>query len=154
MRGIELRRAGAGDAPALAALARAAYGPWEARLGVRPLPMDADYDEAIREHSVWIAEIEGRPAGLLVLGEDAEGFFIDNVAVAPAHQGTGIGRSLLGHAEREARAAGFGSIYLWTHERMTENLAIYEARGYVEFDRRSPRPGAPAFLVYMRKPLP
>lgn len=154
MRVAELRRATAGDAGGISALVQAAYGPWEARLGVRPLPMDADYSEAIRDLDVWVAEAEGELAGVIVLGSDAEGYFVDNVAVAPTFQGSGVGRMLLAHAEREAVAAGFDSIYLWTHERMSENLAIYESRGYVEYDRRSPRPGTPPFLAYLRKPLP
>ena len=153
MRIIELRLAVPGDASAIGDLVGDAYGPWEARLGVRPLPMDADYAEAIRDLEVWVAEGEGELAGVIVLGSDAEGYFVDNVAVAPGFQGSGVGRMLLAHAEREAAAAGFASIYLWTHELMSENLAIYEARGYVEYNRRSPRPGAPPFLVYLRKPL-
>ena len=39
--------------------------------------------------------------------------------------------------EAEARRAGFDSIYLYTHEKMTENLALYSRIGYVEYDRRS-----------------
>ena len=46
--------------------------------------------------------------------------------------------------------AGFDSIYLYTHEKMTENLALYSRIGYVEYERRSQ--GAFS-LVYMRKHL-
>jgi ribosomal protein S18 acetylase RimI-like enzyme len=53
-------------------------------------------------------------------------------------------------AEAEARQAGFDSLYLYTHEKMTENLALYSRIGYVEYDRRSQ--GAFS-LVYMRKRL-
>ena len=44
----------------------------------------------------------------------------------------------------------FDSIYLYTHEKMTENLALYVKIGYVEFDRRSEKG---LDRVYMRKPL-
>jgi GNAT superfamily N-acetyltransferase len=49
----------------------------------------------------------------------------------PSYRGKGLGRSLLEFAEGEARRAGFDSIYLYTHEKMTENLAIYSRIGYV-----------------------
>jgi hypothetical protein len=41
-----------------------------------------------------------------------------------------LGRALLEHAEVAAREAGFDSIYLYTHERMAENLALYSRIGY------------------------
>jgi ribosomal protein S18 acetylase RimI-like enzyme len=62
----------------------------------------------------------------------------------------GVGRALLEHAELAARDAGFDSIYLYTHERMAENLALYSRIGYVEYDRRL-HGGAP--IVYLRKML-
>jgi ribosomal protein S18 acetylase RimI-like enzyme len=99
---------------------------------------------------VTVAEVSGEVAGLIVLGEEDEGFLVDNVAVDPAQQGTGVGRALLEHAEAEARRAGYDSIYLYTHELMTENLALYERSGYVEYDRRT---HGDATLVYLRKAL-
>src|SRR3712207_8724201 len=44
----------------------------------------------------------------------------------------------------------FDSIYLYTHEKMTENLALYSRIGYVEYDRRSQGDFS---LVFMRKHL-
>jgi ribosomal protein S18 acetylase RimI-like enzyme len=61
-----------------------------------------------------------------------------------------VGRALLEHAESAARNAGFDSIYLYTHERMVENLALYSRIGYVEYDRRLL---GEARLVYLRKKL-
>ena len=77
-------------------------------------------------------------------------FWIDNVAVHPAHQGTGVGRALLAHAEVVAQSEGFDAVHLLTHERMTENLALYTRVGYVEYERRPP--GSPV-LVCLRKRL-
>jgi GNAT superfamily N-acetyltransferase len=56
--------------------------------------------------------------------------------VAPDRQGRGIGRTLLDFAEAEAVRCGWGTITLYTHALMVENLAIYAARGYVERERR------------------
>ena len=47
-----------------------------------------------------------------------------------------IGRLLLDLAEAEAQRQGYSSLYLATHELMTENRALYSRAGYVEYDRR------------------
>jgi ribosomal protein S18 acetylase RimI-like enzyme len=112
--------------------------------------MTDDYEEVIRTRQVTVAERHGAVAGVIVLAVTDEGFLVDNVAVHPSHRGSGLGRALLEFAEAEARRAGFDSIYLYTHERMTENLALYARIGYVEYDRRSH--GAFS-LVYLRKQL-
>jgi ribosomal protein S18 acetylase RimI-like enzyme len=148
--GCFLRPAAAADAPRLAELVRRAYGHYVGRLGGPPGPMTDDYAEVVRLNSVTVAERDHVPIGLIVMGVDDEGFFIDNVAVEPSQQGTGVGRALLAHAEAVARREGFDSIYLYTHELMSENQALYSRAGYVEYDRR--RRGD-ACLVYLRKPL-
>jgi ribosomal protein S18 acetylase RimI-like enzyme len=145
-----LRPATPTDVPRLTELVRAAYGHYVERLDGPPRPMTDDYAEVIRTRRVIVAERRGEIVGLLVLGLDDEGFFVDNVAVDPSHQGTGLGKALLEHAEVAAREAGCDSIYLYTHERMTENLALYSRIGYVEYDRR--RHGD-AWIVYLRKKL-
>jgi ribosomal protein S18 acetylase RimI-like enzyme len=150
MSGLSLRPATADDVPRLIELVRAAYAHYVPRLGGPPRPMTDDYAEVVRTHQVAVAERGGKILGLVVLGVSDEGFFVDNVAVDPGHQGIGAGRALLERAESAARDAGFDSIYLYTHERMVENLALYARIGYVEYDRR---PLGEARLVYLRKNL-
>lgn len=113
--------------------------------------MQDDYTEVIANSEVTVAEEQGLVVGVIVLNVDDEGFCIDNIAVHPLHRGRGLGRILLRFAEGQARRAGFDSIYLYTHERMTENVALYSRIGYEEFDRR-PQNGFSR--VYMRKYLP
>jgi ribosomal protein S18 acetylase RimI-like enzyme len=148
--GVSLRPATAADVPRLTELVGAAYGHYVERIGEPPRPMTDDYAEVVRDHKVVVAEDDGEIVGLVVLGIDDEGFFVDNVAVDPARQGTGVGRALLEHAEAAARNAGFDSIYLYTHERMVENLTLYTRIGYVEYDRRLE---GGARIVYLRKSL-
>jgi ribosomal protein S18 acetylase RimI-like enzyme len=145
---MRLRPATAADVPRLTELVQAAYGHYVERLGGPPRPLIDDYANVVRDHQVTVAESAGEILGLVVLGVDDEGFFVDNVAVDPSHQGSGVGRALLEHAELAARDAGFDSIYLFTHERMVENLALYSRIGYVEYDRRL---HGDACLVYLRK---
>ena len=142
-----MRAAQAADSAAVAALVDAAYRHYVPRIGMRPGPMDADYDRAIRDDDVQLAVDDDEIVGVLVLSRHDGAFYVENVAVAPSHQKRGVGRLLLSHAEDAARRAGFAEIALYTHEQMSENLALYRRIGYVEFDRRG-------FRVFMRKPLP
>ena len=134
----------------MAELVEAAYGHYVQRIGGPPRPMTDDYAEVIRDRRVTVAEAHGAIVGVIVLAVTDEGFLVDNVAVDPSHQGSGVGRALLERAEVAARRAGFDSIYLYTHERMTENLALYTRIGYVEYDRRLQGEHC---LVYLRKKL-
>lgn len=95
-----------------------------------------DYSAVIRTEHVVIAETNGEVAGVLVLCETPDGFLVDNVAVFPSRKGHGVGRALLLHAEQEARARGHASLYLYTNEKMYENIAMYIKVGYVEYERR------------------
>jgi ribosomal protein S18 acetylase RimI-like enzyme len=133
---FEFRPAVAADAPTLRTLVDEAYGFYVERIRDRPKPMDADYDEVVRTRSVDVAEDAGVIVGLVVHGSDEDGYLIDNVAVAPHRQGEGIGRDLIGRAERSAARAGFDTVRLYTHELMTENRALYERLGYVEYGER------------------
>jgi RNA polymerase sigma-70 factor (ECF subfamily) len=143
---VLLRPATAADVPRLTELVQAAYGHYVERLGGPPRPLIDDYAVVVGAGGVTVAERGGEIAGLIVLAVEDEGFTVDNVAVDPAHQGTGVGRALLRHAEAEARRAGFDSIRLYTHELMAGNLALYERIGYAEYARRAP-------LVFLRKGL-
>jgi ribosomal protein S18 acetylase RimI-like enzyme len=145
-----LRSASSVDAPRVAEFVDVAYGHYVERIGMVPGPMTMDYEEVIRDARVTIAERNDVIVGVLVLNVTDEGFVIENVAVHPSERGRGLGRALLELAEAEARRAGFDSIYLYTHEGMAENQALYARIGYVEYDRR-PQDGFS--LVFMRKQL-
>jgi len=145
-----LRPAVAADVVAVTDLVDAAYGHYVDRIGILPGPMREDYSQVIGTADVTVAEEAGAIVGVLVLGITDQGFVIDNVAVHPSGQGRGLGRALLEHAEAAARQAGFDSIYLYTHEQMTENLALYTRIGYVEYDRRSE---GDFYRVFLRKKL-
>jgi GNAT superfamily N-acetyltransferase len=133
---LSLRRAVGADAWVVSECVNAAYAHWIPRIGRKPWPMLQDYSVVIQTEHVVIAEANGVAAGVLVLSEPSEGFLIDNVAVIPSRKGQGIGRALLVHAEQEAMARGHKSLYLYTNEKMFENIAMYIRAGYVEYERR------------------
>lgn len=97
---------------------------------------------------------------MLILTDSATGFLgcylegdeakLGYVAVDPDRQGRGYGGRLMDLAEAEARRLGYGALDFYTHERMTENIALYGARGYEETGRRRVRGYD---RVYMRKTL-
>jgi len=131
-----IRSARSEDVAGITACVCEAYVHYIERIGKQPGPMLEDYADAIRHFQVHVAELNGMVVGAIVLKITDEGFYLDNVAVRPSVKGKGVGRQLLEHAEIEARRQGYGSIYLATHELMTENRALYTRAGYVEYDQR------------------
>lgn len=145
-----IRRAEPSDAPAIGALVQEAYAHYPERIGVRPGPMDADHLREIAEKEVWLTPPDGRLLGVIVLRREPDHLFVDNVAVAPAAQGTGVGRALLDHAARRALALGLDELRLLTHELMTENRAFYAHLGWQPID---PPAGERLPRLYFRKLL-
>jgi ribosomal protein S18 acetylase RimI-like enzyme len=127
--------AGPGDAPAVAACVRAAYARYVERIGREPAPMTADYGRLIAAGEVWVIRAGEGIAGVLVLRPQPPALLVENVAVAPEHQGRGLGRALMEFAEEHARAEGLAEVVLYTNERMTENLRFYPALGFTETGR-------------------
>lgn len=134
----------------MAALVSDAYGHYVKRIGGPPGPMTEDYRDVIGNRQVTVADSDEAMVGMIVLGVTDAGFAVENVAVHPHHRGRGLGRALMEFAEAEARRAGFDSLYLFTHEKMIENLALYARIGYIEYERR---PQGGFSLVFMRKRL-
>ncbi len=127
-----------------------AYHHYIERIGKKPGPMLDDYAEIVSKHQAYVAEVQGRIAGIVVLIKQADGILLDNVAVHSDFQGFGIGRELIDFAENSARQQGYQAIELYTHELMTENYQAYLKLGYVEVDRREVKGYA---RIYMQKDL-
>jgi ribosomal protein S18 acetylase RimI-like enzyme len=132
---MAIRAATAANLGAIKAIVAAAYAKYVPRIGRRPAPMDDDYATALERADVSVFERDGEITGLLVLVVEPGRLLIENVAVDPGHQGEGIGRELLSHAESEARARGLGAVRLYTNAKMVENIALYGRLGYREVER-------------------
>ena len=65
--------------------------------------MTADYPAAVAAGTVWVATRDGVVLGLIVLHREPGHLLLENVAVDPAAQGSGIGAALLALAERIGR---------------------------------------------------
>ena len=108
--------------------------------------MDADYAALVAARVVTVAEVDGAPAGLIVLVAKPDHLLVENVAVDPERQGHGIGRALLAFAEARAAELGLDELRLYTHVKMTENQALYARLGYREVERRAERGFARVFM--------
>lgn len=147
---LSLRLATRDDLAAVQEIVRAAYTHYIARIGREPGPMLDDYTALIGEGRVHVAERDGAVQGVLVLIPQDDAMLLDNVAVAPKAQGSGLGRTMLEFAERAAVEAGYCEIKLYTNEAMTENIVLYTRIGYAETHRVEEKG---LRRVYMRKPL-
>ena len=148
---LQFRRATLADAAAVRALTRAAYAKWVPLIGREPKPMTADYERAVSAHVVDLYERGDELLGLVEVIPQTDHLLIENIAVRPDQQGTGLGDILLKHAEDCARSLGFDDARLYTNAMFAANLAFYAKRGYSEFKRETLAPGS--IVVHMRKAL-
>ena len=72
--------------------------------------------------SVWVAAVCGRPVGFMALAGPA----LEQLYIAPEHQGRGLGSRLLD----KAKALAPGRLRLYAFERHRAARAFYEARGF------------------------
>lgn len=151
--GIEIRRAGAGDAGVAARLLH---------------DFNAEYDEPTPGVAALTAIlgplIERGEATVLLGGEGPDGIavlrlrdsiwsggqeaYLQELYVAPALRGRGIGRALLEATMAAAREAGATTIDLNTGETDREARGLYESAG---FTNREGGPEGPSMLFYERE---
>jgi ribosomal protein S18 acetylase RimI-like enzyme len=139
---VKIRRATHADAASLTHVILAAYAPYR-HLGLPPV--DEGVSEDIIRHYVWVAEIKGVVRGGIVLRLDGQAH-VANLAVDPAMEGRGIGRSLIDTACAAAKRDGFDAIELATHRGMTGTQVFYRKLGWELAGREGER-------VYLSKQL-
>jgi ribosomal protein S18 acetylase RimI-like enzyme len=147
-----IQLASAADCLAVIACVHDAYVGYVERIGRPPAPMGANYADLIARGDVYVVpgQVGEGLHGVIVMRVEEGALFIENVAVHPRHQKQGLGSQLMAFAEAHAVRLGVPEIRLYTHARMTENIAFYTRRGYVEVDRRLDEGFA---RVFMRKRL-
>ncbi|MFE9370620.1 GNAT family N-acetyltransferase [Streptomyces sp. NPDC006711] len=130
----EIRLANADDVPRVKEVTDAAYHPYIERIGVVPVPMEADHAADVAAGRVFVT---GDPVvGVLVLVPEPGHLFLESVSVHPDVRGTGLGRRLLRFVEDHARELGLLEIRLYTNAMMWENQRIYPRYGYELVERR------------------
>lgn len=141
-----LRLADLSDVVAVAALTEQAYAAYTHLLGAPPIPVTEDYRPRVEAEQVWLLELSGKLAGLIVLERHIDHILIFSVAIAPEFQGKKLGIRLLDWAEEKAAEAGVDLVKLYTNARMERNIALYSAYGYRETGRRA-NPKRPGWTV-------
>lgn len=139
------------EAAPLRDLVRAAHARWVPAIGWEPALMADDCAARIAAGQAHALDgPDARPQGVLVPeGEPPDGLLIDNVALAPAMQGKGLGRALIAFAE--ARRRGRARLRLCTSAAMEANIRLHRQLRFVE----TRRAGEAGFhRVHMEKRLP
>jgi len=79
----------------------------------------------------WIAELDGRNVGCVLLAKDKPGVArLRLLLVEPPARGLGLGTRLTDECVRFARACGYRKMTLWTHSVLTDARAIYARAGF------------------------
>lgn len=132
-----IRLAEASDEPDIRDCAEQAYARYVPVIGRKPAPMIADFITQIAAGVVYVAtDDQARFQGFIVFYAKEGHFLLENVAVLPSAAGRGVGKTLISFCENTARQRGVNAVYLYTNEKMTDNLSIYPRLGYVKVAER------------------
>lgn len=91
----------------------------------------------------WIAEVDGRRAGCVMLVKDdpkakkADVARIRLLLLEPFARGMGLGRRLVEECIAFSRARGYRRVTLWTHKELAAARAIYAKLGFVKTGEES-----------------
>lgn len=133
---VSVRQATSSDVPAVEAVVFEAFEPYIARIGIRPVPMEADYAALVESGQVWVAETGDQVVcGAVVLIPEPGHLMLDTIAVGNDVRGTGVGAALMTYAEERARELALPAVHLYTNAMMWENREYYPKLGYTEVDR-------------------
>ncbi len=89
----------------------------------------------LARETVFVAEIEGTPAGYVALEREEQATVrVDQLFVSPAHQAEGIGRQLLEYAEGYAIWQRAPALRVVVSEEDARAIRFYRGRGFVPVD--------------------
>lgn len=133
---VKIRPALVADIATISDCAASAYTKYIKRIGKPPAPMVADFETLVKSGKIVVAICDEQLAGYVMYYTLQPAMHLENVAVYPAFTGKGIGKLLISHVESKAADLGCEYVELYTNAAMTENLSMYPAMGYEEYDRR------------------
>ena len=133
---MHIRQGTKDDIPVLRVIAADAYAQYVEAIGRKPAPMIADLEHHLRNDIIFVAatEPDNLVVGYAVLVKKADGIWLENIAVATASGGQGVGTGLIRHVEDclSGRATGY---QLYTNVKMVRNIGWYERLGFMETRR-------------------
>jgi GNAT superfamily N-acetyltransferase len=147
---LTLRKATPQDANAVADIW---YLGWpDGHLGHVPQELvDARTEDSFRERAAervddtTVAAVDGAIAGFVMVVDDE----VEQVYVSACHRGTGVAAALLGDAERQVRASGYGKAWLAVVAGNVRARTFYERVGWTDegpFEYSAAAAGSPILV--------
>ena len=93
---------------------------------------DARTIAVLERETVFVADLEGSPAGYVALRPTGAAMCIDQLFVSPEHEAEGIGRQLLEWAEGYAISERAAKLEVVVEAENRRALDFYRGRGFVE----------------------
>jgi GNAT superfamily N-acetyltransferase len=84
----------------------------------------------LERETVFVAEIEGSPAGYVALERAETSVRVDQLFVSPEHEAEGVGRQLLEYAEGFAISQGARTLQVVVEGEDRRALDFYRGRGF------------------------
>jgi len=81
--------------------------------------------------TVFVAELDGEPAGYVALVQEARTLRIEHLLVSPRHEHEGVGRQLLDYAEGYAISCRATALQVVVEATNRRALDLYRRRGFV-----------------------
>ena len=135
MGGMRIRPASSGDLPILRSIERAAgqrfreYG-LDDVADSEPVPVEV-LQHPTTEGRLWVAQDDsGGLVGFVAVRLIDEGAHIEEVSVAPDHQGQGVGRALIEQVASWAGTQGLPVLTLTTYDHIPWNRPLYQHLGF------------------------
>src|SRR5215204_180845 len=88
--------------------------------------------DILERETVFVAEIEGSPAGYVALERRELTVRVDQLFVSPEHEAQGVGRQLLEFAEGYAIWQGAASLQVVVEPGDERAVTFYRGRGFTE----------------------
>jgi GNAT superfamily N-acetyltransferase len=86
----------------------------------------------LERETVFVAEVDGDPAGYVAVERAEEAMRVDQLFVSPEHEAEGVGRQLFEHAEGYAISEGALALQVVVSGGDRRALDFYRGRGFVE----------------------
>ena len=113
----------------------------------------ADFARKAGEEHLIVAAVGGTLVGCLFCRSQVDWLYIGKMAVAPAVQGSGVGRLLIDAARRLAKEEGLDGLELETRIELTENHHTFSRLGFIKTAEGSHPGYTTVTSITMRSPL-
>ena len=121
---VEIQSSHVGEIGELFTLARASFG-------AEPGWDDARAVSALERDTLFVARVDESAAGYVAVRSVGDAMRIEQLFVAPHHEGEGVGRRLLAHAEGYAISTGADALEIVVEDDNDRAAAFYRRSGFV-----------------------